>query len=269
MKKIILISVLLLFALIACEDVIDLDLDEEEGKLVIEGKIYSDNRPIYVKLSQSTNIYDPQPFPAIEDAQLLLETSDGQSTNLEYLQDGIYETKSIDIKSGINYTLKVEWQGEEYEATTYMPFPSGIDSTVLFLEEGSSFVDDGYYGFFYGQEGSEDENYHILRYYKKGFAGLDTLDQDYFLGQQFYANGQVQLPMYVFQLKEGDIGLLEYMAVDEQVFEYLTTLEDIAGFSGGGPFDPVPQNPSSNFSNGALGYFGAFAITYDTLPGPQ
>ena len=56
---------------------------------------------------------------------------------------------------------------------------------------------------------------------------------------------------------------IELLSLDKQTYEYYRTLQDLL-FSN--PiFGSTPANPENNLSNGALGYFGAYAVSLRTL----
>ena len=78
------------------------------------------------------------------------------------------------------------------------------------------------------------------------------------------------LPIYVewtwsyevFQ--QSDTVVVELYTLDAQTFEYYNTLFQISGGSEMMSFT-TPANPNTNISNGALGYFGAYTISRDTI----
>ncbi len=48
-------------------------------------------------------------------------------------------------------------------------------------------------------------------------------------------------------------------------YYFLTLAEVWASKDGGGSFDATPANPNTNWSGGALGYFGAFNVDRDGI----
>ena len=56
---------------------------------------------------------------------------------------------------------------------------------------------------------------------------------------------------------------IELLSLDKQTYGYYRTLEDLLYTN---PFfGSTPANPNNNLSNGALGYFGAYAVSSRTI----
>ena len=66
----------------------------------------------------------------------------------------------------------------------------------------------------------------------------------------------------IYQLN--DTVVVELYSLDENTYEYYKTLFPISGGSEMMSFT-TPANPNTNLSNGALGYFGAYAVSRDTI----
>jgi hypothetical protein len=58
-------------------------------------------------------------------------------------------------------------------------------------------------------------------------------------------------------LISGDSIVVALQTIDQGVFDYLRTL----GQADNNMASATPANPTSNISNGALGYFSAYAVT--------
>ena len=64
-------------------------------------------------------------------------------------------------------------------------------------------------------------------------------------------------------IKSGDRVKIDILTIDESTYNYFDTLGDAlaSSSSGGGPGGATaPSNPTTNWSNGALGYFSAFSL---------
>lgn len=56
---------------------------------------------------------------------------------------------------------------------------------------------------------------------------------------------------------------IDLLSLDKVTFEYYRTLEDLLHTN---PiFGSTPANPNTNLNNGALGYFGASAVSSQTI----
>ena len=63
---------------------------------------------------------------------------------------------------------------------------------------------------------------------------------------------------------EGGVVDVELLSVDHTIYSYFLQLNDIL-FWKRRVMPPTPYNPTSNFDNGALGYFAAWAIDKETI----
>ena len=73
-----------------------------------------------------------------------------------------------------------------------------------------------------------------------------------------YENNIISFAESIFYDGEGTINVLLY-SIDEAIYNYFLQMNDIL-FWKRRILPPSPYNPTSNLSNGALGYFAAWAI---------
>ncbi|MFC3157380.1 DUF4249 family protein [Chryseobacterium arachidis] len=90
MKNIFLI-ILSLFLVTSCEKEIDLDLEDQSGKIVIEGNITDQPGPYYLRITKSVAFTETNQYPAIENAQVVLSDNTGQTETLQYVGNGNYK----------------------------------------------------------------------------------------------------------------------------------------------------------------------------------
>jgi hypothetical protein len=64
-----------------------------------------------------------------------------------------------------------------------------------------------------------------------------------------------------------DTAIVELLTLDKSTYDYYSTLSNVLTEGDTGPpmMMTTPANPNSNLSNGALGYFGAFAVRSDSI----
>jgi len=262
-----LLSIFGLLALVSCEEVIDLDLGSAEPRLVIEGAITTEPGPYYVRVHQSVDYGELNEFPPVSGAGISINDQDGNSELLEEIEPGIYRISTLQGEPGKTYTLSVEYEGKRYTASSTMP-PTviSIQSLEYLFEEESLFVDEGYYVTAYFADPEAEANYFRLKMFVNGepyyFDRDGTLvkDDNFWLINDKFFNGKLMDYEFPQTLKEGDKVEIELHQVDKAVYDYYRTLVDLMGFGG-----VAPANPLSNWSNGALGYFGALSISYATI----
>lgn len=251
------ISCILLFS---CEDVIYVDLKDVPPQLVIEGTISNLEGPYKVRLSKSTDYYNPSVFLPVTDAIVEISDDEGNNEILIANSEGFYYTENMMGEVGRNYTLKVTSEGKEYTAESYMEKVVNIDSLKVEYLAGAGFIEPGYYMHCYFQDPPDTTNYYRVRAYINGI-----LDESLYLLDDRFTDGKI-IDSYLFltPFQLGDTAYIELLSIDFPVYDYFITLSDILTFQGGGS-PSNPANPNTNLNNGGLGYFGALAVDRDTL----
>jgi len=257
MKKIFLIIAALTITA-SCEKEIDLDLENESGKIVIEGNITDKAGPYIVKITKSVSFTSANEYPAVEGAQVTLNDNAGHSEVLQYIGNGNYKTSTITGEPGRIYTLNVKAEGKEYIAQSTMPLPVAFEGL-----QQDSFVVAG------------ETSYTLLPV----FTDPPALGNRYLFSftvnnnpKKFFSefsdnvnNGLPnQRPLLLpnddsdpgdIKVVKGDIIYVEMQCIDQNVYTFYSALLQLSGSGPGGGI--TPANPPSNISNGALGYFSA------------
>lgn len=255
MKKISLIALLGLIILSSCEKVIKLDLNDDESKYVVDAMVSNVERFNYVKLSKSVTFYDGSDFAPVEGANVVITDENGVALTLVETSAGYYENPLLVGQSYTSYTLTIEADGNLIEGTTYLPGNSEIDSLVTLQNPGGIFGTDFITYPYWFDDGSE-ENYYRLRAYRN-----DTIQTSIYVSDDNLSNGiptGTRLGNTPYQ--EGDVSIIELMEVDKETYKYWLSLNQVSN-----PQSAAPGNPTSNLSNGALGYFGGYNMDIDTV----
>ncbi len=244
--------------MVSCEKNIDLDLEDQSGKIVIEGNITDDTGPYLVKITKSVAYTSAESYTVIENAKVIISDNTGQSETLTYAGDGFYVTNTFTAEPGRTYTLKVTAEGQQYSAQSTMPQPVLFDG----LEQDSFMV-------------AGEKSYTLLPI----FTDPPALGNRYLFifsvnntSQRFFSvfsdnvnNGLPnQRPLLMpndkdgIKVKAGDTIHVEMQCIDQNIFTYYSALLQI--LDGGAGAGVTPANPPSNISNGALGYFSAHTV---------
>jgi hypothetical protein len=135
MKRIITYSFLLLILLSGCEDVYRPDIDVVDNVLVADARISADQRINYIHLYESVAYYDnASTGPAVTDADVRLIDNNGNELKLQHYFQGQYRLSQT-LDPNLQYKLKIQYQGEEYESTFEdVPQKPSIDSVYGFEE---------------------------------------------------------------------------------------------------------------------------------------
>jgi len=258
------LAVVFIVTLAACEKVIEVDLGENEPKVVIEAIVFDGINPLEVKISRSANYFTNEPLPVVDNATVSI--SDGFATNVfnvPYVGDGLYRIDDFEGFSDTTYTLEVDLDGVTYSATSKMPKVPVLDSLYFEYEEESLFQPEGYVVYGAMQDAADEENFYRIIY-----SSNDTLQndvEDYIVFDDGFINGNAfEFPIFVRQFELQDKVDLTLYSTDQAYYDYFFVLIDIVTSQGGGD-SAAPENPPTNLSNGALGYFAAISRRMETI----
>lgn len=253
------IFVLVVSVLSSCQRVVDIDLNETEAQIVIEASLDNQNNYCSVSLTRTVNFNQTNSFPNISGASVIL--SDGQNSDT-LIEDspGHYSTTNIAGVPGTTYELLVIANNESYSALSTMPQPIDIDTVYMETVEGLFWHDDEDYirAEFYDPAGVDNfYRYNVI--INNNDINLTTIANDEIndgelIGRNLYSNLNDD---YEEQLFSGDSATVFLYTIDENVFNYYRTLNDLTGAYAAA----APANPQTNFTNGALGFFSAHAFT--------
>lgn len=260
MKKIIAISILsaALFGT-SCQQVIDIELNDKDAAIVIEATITDQPGPYTVLLTKTVNFSDPNTFPGVSGAFVMIYDNAGNSDTLTETSAGVYVTSSILGVAGRTYTIVVTSEAKTYTAQSTMPQVVTLDSLVLV--ESGGFGGSPYYIIPQWQDPLGTGNY----YRNIEFVNNERVGA--FLYDDAFADGLVNgQPLLNFEteLAPGDTIRVEFACIDAATYLYYYSMEQTANNN-----TAAPANPESNFDNDALGYFSAQTFSVKTVVIPQ
>ncbi|MBV1924161.1 MAG: DUF4249 domain-containing protein [Flavobacteriaceae bacterium] len=249
------IYILLIFGfLCSCEEVIDVDLNTSDPRLVIEANINlleDGTSNSTVKLTTTAPFFD-NIIPFVSDAIVSITSNTGELFNFEYVDNGIYQSNLVP-EFDTNYTLEIIYNEEVYTSTQQLFTTVPID----FVEQRN---DGGFEGdeieikvFFTDPEG--EDNYYFFEAISDESTVLDTYEDDFFDGNQIFglyseedlaANDEIDFYLY---------------GVDRQFYNFMLILLQQGSDDTGGPFETQPATVRGNIINSTnsdhypLGYF--------------
>ncbi|HVN48694.1 MAG TPA: DUF4249 domain-containing protein [Bacteroidota bacterium] len=243
---------------------ISVDLNESSPHIVIEGMISDSVGPHNVYLSMTENYFaDSLYVPPVSHAIVIVSDNRNQQDTLKEISSGIYQTSTIQGIPGITYQLKVISNGVEYDATSSMPQKVYIDSLYSLVRTGFG-GNTGYdiYITFKDPPQTVGYNYYRINIRTSAAISQDSIDGlRYRLYNDELTKGQ-EMTVRVRagdKVNKGDTLTIELMSIDKATYDYFHTLANILS-SDQSPTSLAPQNPLTNLSNGALGYFAAYTV---------
>ncbi len=246
-KSLKLVVILALFW--SCEEKINVNLKGGSPQVVIESFITNSKNPIMVKLSRSQDFFNQNSFTPIEHAVVQIESLTDKD---QLVEDGAgyYSTSMTKGLPGRTYTLKILTGSERFNASVRLPYPVPID-TIYF--HSGLFQKDSLNAIVEFIDPADTENfYRIKLYYNRHYA-----TNDYILLTDAFSEGKkTVVSIYSHNLAPGDTIADELLNLERNTWRYLKGLSESIQQ---GVNSQAPGNPPSNFSNGALGIFGAYS----------
>lgn len=259
----------------ACEDVIDVDIPEGQSLLVVEGGVTDQPGPYVVRLSRTIPYFTEQGLPPVPGAVLTLTDNEGQRETLREQTPGTYVTSTFRGNIGHQYTLRIQAEGEEYQAETEIRRTPPIDSIRAEYRAATQLDKAGYYVLYYGPELRGLGDYYRFKVIRNGrllnrpsdlFVRSDELVDGNYIGAFELNNNQGEEE--TFEL--GDSIRVEMNSVPRDYFFYLN--EIVTQLNNTGLFAAPPANVRTNVRNvnpqsarKAVGYFSGYTVRQDSL----
>lgn len=264
MKKILLLASLVL-SLAACEEVIKLELQPGEQRIVAEANLDATNGTCRVLLSKSGDFYASNDFEKIAGAEVSLTTPTGDVLPIPDLGNGAYLLENLSVAPGDAFKLNVKLpDGQTFEtAPVEAPRAVALDSLLIEKTEtggGPGGPPSGGSGENYAltvewRDPAGEQNFYRIKIFKNGEFQSGT----YFLADDRLGDGlKISRPIIRQTFEKGDELRVQLLSVSKAYYHYFT---DLANAEGRGLSAPVPYNPKGNFSGDALGYFGAWQVS--------
>jgi len=244
----------------SCKKVVTLKLNTVPAQIVIQGEVTDQPGPYTVTISQTVGFYADNTFPPVSGA--LVTISDNTVGVTDSLTEttpgtGIYSTNALQGVPGHTYALSVTSQQQNYTATSTMPMPVPLDS--ISFSQLSGFGNNQIDAIANFQDPAGVKNYYQFVEFVNGaqitkdiFVFSDRLSDGKYINQTLYNDTS-----YLFQ---GDEVKVNMYCIDENVYNYFYQLVQSGG-TGAFSTTASPANPTSNISNGSLGYFSAHTVS--------
>lgn len=250
----ILLSIILI-SLFSCEEVVDIDLQESEPRLVVEASIIwekesSGNNQIII-LSTTTSFYSSENPPA-ENASIIITSSSDDTYEFSEIAPGIYENNNFKPELDRTYNLSIKYKDEFYTASEKMIPVVDLENVEQTLNGG--FGGDDIELKAYYSDPLEVQNFYLFKFFFDD-ASLQIYDDEFTNGNRTFAYFSDE------DLKSGDQVNFEMQGISERFYEYLYILSSQAGENNGGPFQTQPTTVRGNIvnttnpENFAFGYF--------------
>ncbi|MGH2623675.1 MAG: DUF4249 domain-containing protein [Sphingobacterium sp.] len=232
---------------ISCEELIEVDLNDTNPKLVIEAEITNSGNKQEIIVSRTVNFAENKPYEPIVDALVILSNNQGKSFQFTHDKNGIYVSPNLmSVNTNDTYFLTVEVDGQQYSSTSKMADYVEIDSIGVTKEE--IFGDSFYFINMKFQDPAGVPNYY--KYNVSINGGAFKFSGAY--RDKFYDGKQITQQIggqNLDDFKLGDEVIVRRSSISKETYKYWSEVQ------AANPGNAAPGNPTSNISNGALGYF--------------
>jgi hypothetical protein len=264
--KYILLPFVLIFS--SCEEVIDVNLDTDAPRLVVQAAINWEKGTTgsqqQIKLTTTTGYFDTE-IPVVSGA-IVMVTTDSDTFNFDEIDNtGVYECTNFVPVINQEYTLTIVNEGQTYTATETLKAVADVLNVSQNNEGGFTGTNIEIKAFYNDPE--NETNYYLYKYYYANdnkiefYADTDT----FFDGNSFFSISQNS------EIEAGDELTITHYGISKTYYNYMNILLTISGGGGGGPFQSPPATVRGNLVNQtnkddyALGYFSlseSSTITY-------
>lgn len=260
MKKIfikITIIASIILTLSACTDIIELDLDNVDPRIIIEATLNATDSTCEVNATFSNNFYDTTENLTVNDLSVILYGPEDQIYNLTQDITGKYTANNIVANQGDEFSLVIsDNNGNEYTANAVTPGNPGPFLTLFTSFEGGPppVIDSAgnerkrLFALNYWLDVPNEENYYRFKIYNNGKYLNDSYN---FVDDQSSFSDTMQMGLSELFI-EFDTVRIDLLTINQATYDFYQQLMDIQ-FSGMN--STTPYNPNGNFNNEAIGYF--------------
>jgi len=258
----------------SCEEEYILDTGQAPPQVVIEGLVTNEIKQHYLKISQTTDFYASGQSPRVSNAQVLVTDDQGNSFPFLEQEDslGLYlSDQPFQGIEGRTYTLEVTLNGQMYKSTETLMRVTKIDSLIYEIDEEEmkwkedhpDQVDEEDVGRYYivrmyTKEPQDTEDYYLFKFYRDGDL-QNYFGEDIYYAEDTFVREEINGIEANDWYRPGEVARVEMYSLTRNAYLFYADL-DITLNNDGGLFSPLPSNPRSNISNGALGIFQVSAI---------
>lgn len=242
-----LILVLIVICSTNCEDVIDVDLNEVEPRLVIEASINwfknTSGNEQSIKLSLSAPFFDETTPPANAAIVFIEDSSNNVFNFIEDGNTGIYRNNNFIPMLDETYNLTIVYNNETYIATETMKSVVPIDY-VEQNNDGGFTGDDIELKAFY-TDPADEENFYFFEFISN-IPVVPTLE----VYEDRFTDGNQIFGFYTEEdLESGDEVTIRNYGVSDRFYDFMFILLQQGSEENGGPFETQPATVRGNCIN--------------------
>lgn len=278
----------------ACEDKINPELADAPAVLVVDAWINNSSQTQVIKLSRSQPYFENLLPTGLSGATVTISGNDGTTYDFDDNNDGTYSwTPQVDESFGTigsEYTLLIDVDGEQLQATSMMGRVPVIDSVTFRYEEEGIVLPESYFGEFWARDPVGSGDTYWIKTYKNGELLNKPSEINIAFDAGFSAGGNLDGIVFIPPIRDainpfdqdenddflspyvdGDSIYIEVHSITEPAYDFLTQVRLQTDRPGGfaelfaEPLSNVSTNITSNSETAVLGFFTVSAVVGDGL----
>lgn len=257
---------LLLFTFYACEEVVDVDLETAQERLVIEALIAWENGTTgneqTIKLTKTASYYTNDIIYATGATVQVTNINTNVVFPFVETTSGIYTTTSFVPVLGDNYRLTINYNGAQYIGEETLLATPDISAVNQSTNDGFSTTDTEI-NVYFQDDANEENHYHIDLLQTRPSSG-DEINDDYYNYSDEFENGSILHFYYEDEdILTDDIFNISIYSISTRFYNFFELLDAQAN-GDRGPFSSPPANVKGNCINTTdeavypYGYFALF-----------
>lgn len=260
LKMRLLFFVSLLLICVSCTRVIDLELGNQSGDLVIEANITNVQGPQTIKLSTNVPFTNTNVYPPVTGATVSVSDQAGNNYAFTEAPLGTYSISNMAGVAGNTYTMHISTNNKTYTATSVMPSVVALDTVTAENNDVNSSNNKKKITVHYHDPVGIVNQYNFLLYVNKVQVKAVFANNDQFTNGNDVTYDLLQNDIDIYP---GDTVTVEMQCVDLPIYTYWYTLMQQG--KNGAQSGVAPSNPPTNITPASLGYFSAHTTQSKTI----
>lgn len=255
-KALALISLLFVFSFASCEDVVNLDLETGETKLVVDAEILwkkgTSGNEQTIKISKTAPYYSGS-TPKVSGAQVRVENSNGDVFTFNETEAGVYKCNNFVPVINMDYKLFINAEGQSYTATEKLTASTPINKIEQKIVPDFGGEDVIELTFYYNDPADQ------INFYVTDYQSEFLIYPEYEItNDDFYNGNEISTRFSHEDMKAGNTVKITHRGVSKNFFNYWKLILEA---SSSNPFQVPPGNIRGNIintndaNNTAFGYF--------------
>ncbi|MFZ0596729.1 MAG: DUF4249 domain-containing protein [Flavobacterium sp.] len=255
-KTITLFSLFFVLLFSSCSNIVELDLQEGDPKIIIDAEIIwekgTDGSQQSIKITRMAPYYNAE-VPKVSGAQVRVENSNGNVFTFNESEPGLYVCTNFVPEINMDYKLFVQVDGQSLTATEKLISVPPIDKIEQELMPDITGPDYIVVSFYY-KDPADQVNYYLTDYK----SDLSPFPEYGSSSDEFVNGNEINQKFGDTDLKPGKIMEITHRGISKNFYNYINLILEAASAN---PFGAVPGNIRGNIvnttdaNNFALGYF--------------